>query len=124
MLFPRACHRPLAPAPCLPDLLDRGAVERPGRGRPRLRQRSIRPVIPTRAGERRYPSFDRETYRERNYVERLINRLKQFRAIATRYDKIAATYHAALTIAVGRCGSCDARPNCQIYGSAPRGRSV
>ena len=102
----------------MPDLLDRGAVKRPGRGRPRLRpkrlagdkgyssrtarrrlrQRGIRPVIPTRRGERRCPTFDGVTYRERNRVERLINRLKQFRAIATRYDKLAATYHAMLTI--------------------------
>ena len=39
------------------------------------------------------------TYRERNHVERLINRLKQFHAFATRYDKLAVTYHAALAIA-------------------------
>ncbi len=100
-------------------MLDHGAVKRPGRGRPRLRpkrlagdkgyssrtvrqrlrQRGIQPIIPTRLGERRCPSCDRATYRERNRVECLINRLKQFRAIATRYDKLAATYHATLTIA-------------------------
>ena len=103
----------------LPALLDCGAVKRPGRGRlrfrpkrlagdkgyssrtarRRLRQRGIRPIIPTRLGERRCPSFDRATYRERNRVERLINRLKQCRAIATRYDKLAMTFHATLTIA-------------------------
>jgi transposase len=103
----------------LPELLDRGAVKRPGRGRPRLRpkglagdkgysspparrrlrQRGIRPIIPTRRNERRCPGFDRVIYRERNRVERLINRLKQCRAIATRYDKLSAVYHALLTIA-------------------------
>lgn len=64
-----------------------------------LRRRGIRPVIPTKSNERRNPRFDRTAYRERNRVERLINRLKQCRAIATRYEKLAVTFHALLTIA-------------------------
>ena len=56
-------------------------------------------MIPTRRGERRNPHFDRVAYRERNQVERLINRLKQYRAIATRYEKLAVTYHTLLVIA-------------------------
>jgi transposase len=103
----------------LPALLDRGAVNRPGRGRPKLRparaagdkgyasrtargelrRRGIGPVIPRKKGERRDGRFDREAYRERNRVERLINRLKQHRAIATRYEKLEVSYHALLTIA-------------------------
>ena len=43
-------------------------------------------------------TFDRAAYRLRNRVERLINRLKQFRRIATRYEKRAANYLAMLTI--------------------------
>ena len=43
--------------------------------------------------------FDRAAYRERNVVERTINRLKQHRAIATRYEKLEVAYHALLTIA-------------------------
>ena len=94
----------------LPALLSRGAVRRPGRGRPRLRPRRVagdkaytgRPVrsflrrrrigavIPTQRKEPRRPGFDREAYRERNRVERLINRLKQFRRIATRYEMTAS----------------------------------
>jgi transposase len=106
-------------APQVPALLERGAVARP-RGRPRtrpdrvvgdkgytgkpvrsyLRRRGIRAVIPRRATEsRRGVRFDREAYRQRNRVERLVNRLKQHRAIATRYEKLEVAYHALLTLA-------------------------
>jgi transposase len=104
----------------LEALLDQGAVRRQGRGRPRLRprrlagdkgyssptarerikRRGITPVIPTKSNEPRDPSFDREAYRERNRVERLINRLKQSRRIATRYEKRDDNYLAMLTIAM------------------------
>jgi transposase len=65
-----------------------------------LRRRGIGAVIPRRKDEaRRGTRFDRAAYRERNVVERTINRLKQYRAIATRYEKLAVTYHALLTLA-------------------------
>jgi transposase len=64
-----------------------------------LKERKIGAVIPTRANETPDPRFDREAYRERNVVERLINRLKQWRRIATRYEKRAANYRAMLTLA-------------------------
>jgi transposase len=65
-----------------------------------LRRRGIGAVIPRQARERRRGvRFDRAAYRERNRIERTINRLKQHRAIATRYDKLQTTYHALLTIA-------------------------
>jgi transposase len=83
----------------LEALLDRGAIRRPGRGRPRLRPRRIRAVIPSRSNQRRQPNFDRAAYRRRNQVERLINRLKQFRRIATRYEKRAANYKATVMVA-------------------------
>ena len=60
---------------------------------------AISPVIPTQENERRRP-FDRDAYRERNKVERLINRLKQFRRIATRYEKRATNYLAMVTLAM------------------------
>jgi transposase len=105
--------------PVLPMLMERGAVKRSGRGRPRVRpdrvagdkgyssptirrylkERRIGAVIPTKANEAPDPSFDRAVYRERNVVERLINRLKQYRRIATRYEKHAANYLAMVTIA-------------------------
>jgi transposase len=64
-----------------------------------LRRRGIRLTIPRRSNQPGGGPFDRETYRQRNRVERLINRLKQFRRIATRYEKRAAHYQAMLTVA-------------------------
>ena len=77
---------------------DKGYTGQPMRAY--LRRRGIGAVIPRRANEsRRGTRFDQAAYRERNIVERTINRLKQHRAIATRYEKLAVTYHALLTIA-------------------------
>ncbi|WP_436843176.1 IS5 family transposase [Streptomyces venezuelae] len=78
--------------------------------RDHLRKRDIRAVIPERADQRanrmrrgrtggRPPAFDREAYKQRNTVERCINRLKQWRGIATRYEKTATIYLAGLHIA-------------------------
>lgn len=64
-----------------------------------LRQQGIRVTIPHRSDQPRHGAFDRAIYRLRNLVERLINRLKQFRRIATRYEKRAVNYAAMLTIA-------------------------
>ena len=66
--------------------------------RRRLRRRGIVPVIPTKRDQKRQRRFDREAYRARNRIERLINRLKQFRRIATRYEKRGVNYLAMLTI--------------------------
>ena len=100
--------------------LDAGAVRQAGRGRPKLRPESvvadkgyssnrirnclkskaIKPVIPLRTDQGRDDSFDREAYRERNLVERLINRIKQWRRIATRYEKRVVNYSGMLSLAV------------------------
>lgn len=99
-------------------LLDQGAVKRCGRGRPRLRprrivgdkgysyphlrryarQRGIGITIPHRKDQRR-GRFDKGLYRQRNRIERLINRLKQFRRLATRYEKLADNHRAMWLIA-------------------------
>ncbi|MFG2549431.1 IS5 family transposase [Streptomyces sp. NPDC048581] len=78
--------------------------------RSHLRRRGIRAVIPQpsdQVGHRlrrgrlggRPPGFDSEAYKQRNTVERCINRLKQWRGLATRTDKLAITYQAALHLA-------------------------
>ena len=63
-----------------------------------LQRRDIDVVIPRRPNERR-GALDNERYRDRNRVERLINRLKQFRRVATRYEKRAINYLGMLTVA-------------------------
>lgn len=100
-------------------LMEQGAVKRAGHGRPRLRpkrvvgdkgyssrtvrrylaRRGIQPVIAHRANEPQQRDFDRERYRERNRVEWLIDRLKQFRRAATHYEKLAANYLAMVRLA-------------------------
>jgi transposase len=45
------------------------------------------------------PSFDAELYRKRNVVERRVGRLKQWRGVATRYEKRAVNYRAVVLIA-------------------------
>jgi transposase len=70
-----------------------------GRIRRYLARGGLTAVVPLRSDQGHDPSFDRETYRQRNKVERLIGRLKQWRRIATRYEKRAANYLAMLTLA-------------------------
>jgi transposase len=92
---------------------------RAGRGRPRSRpqrivadkgytsqqvrrychKHGIAVTIPTRRNQRQHPRFNRTLYRERNQVERLFNRFKQFRRVATRYEKRGVNYLAMVTVA-------------------------
>jgi transposase len=67
-----------------------------------LRLHRIRPVIASRRDQPRSEQFDRALYRTRNVIERLNNRLKQFRRIATRYEKRAANFLAMVTLAAVR----------------------
>ena len=55
---------------------------------------------PRRRDEHRTGPFDRASYRLRHRVERLINRCKQFRSLATRYDKRATSYRALWVMAM------------------------
>ena len=75
-----------------------------------LRRRGIRAMIPERRDQREHRKklgrkggrpvrFNREQYKGRNVVERCFLRLKQWRRIATRYDKRAESYLAFLTLA-------------------------
>lgn len=55
-------------------------------------------VIPPRSNRRTPRTYDRQSYRHRNLIERFFNRIKHFRRIATRYDKLARSYMAFLRI--------------------------
>ena len=61
--------------------------------------RGIDPVIPPRSNRKTPINYDREAYKRRNLIERCVNRLKQFRRIATRYEKTARAYLSMLCIA-------------------------
>ena len=56
-------------------------------------------VIPPRKNRNEPREYDRELYKERNLVERLFQKLKQFRRIATRYERLARNYLAMLYLA-------------------------
>lgn len=62
----------------------------------------IRPVIPPKANRKNPPSCDFKKYKDRNRIERMFNRLKQFRRIATRYDKTRTSFEAFLSLAAAQ----------------------
>lgn len=75
-----------------------------------LRRRGIKAVIPIKKDQQanrlelgskggRPPVFDREAYKERNTVERCVNKLRQHRAVATRYDKRELIYQGTIDVA-------------------------
>src|SRR6266480_406656 len=64
-----------------------------------LTQRGIIPVIPPKLNRKIPRPCDFAPYCERNLVERFFNKLKHFRAIATRYDKLARNFLAGIQLA-------------------------
>ncbi|MBS1029517.1 MULTISPECIES: transposase [Gluconobacter] len=58
-----------------------------------------RPVIPAKRGRRNPASHDRHAYKLRNRIERMFNKLKNWRRVATRYDKTAQSYLGFVSIA-------------------------
>jgi transposase len=75
-----------------------------------LRKRGIKAVIPVKEDQNNHrrnrgsqggrpPAFDREQYQERNTAGRCLGKLKQFRAVATRYDKRQFMYQGTVDLA-------------------------
>ena len=64
-----------------------------------LSERGCEPVIPPNPTRKHPHSYDREVYKQRNLIERMFCRLKDFRRVATRYDKRIDTFLAAVLIA-------------------------
>ena len=67
-----------------------------------LLMKDILPVIPPKANRKETIACDYKAYRDRNRIERLFNRLKQSRRIATRYDKTTMSFLGFLTLAAAR----------------------
>jgi len=68
-----------------------------------LDDRGTTPVIPNKSNRKRHFPFDEALYRLRNVIERTFCRLKDFRAIATRYDKTARNFLAGLCLVAALC---------------------
>jgi transposase len=65
----------------------------------KLEERGIEVVIPPRSNRKNPREYDRHTYKERHLVECFFNKIKKYRRVATRYEKLAITYLAMVTIA-------------------------
>lgn len=92
-----------------PDMVIGDKAYSTGVIRTELRRRGIKAVIPEKSDQiaarkrrgakgGRPPTFDKNAYRGRNVVERSFVHAKQWRALATRYDKLAITYRAGATL--------------------------
>jgi transposase len=80
-----------------------------------LTQRAITPVIPPKANRKTPRACDFALYCERNLVERFFNQLKHFRAIATRYDKLARNFLAGVQMAAAMI-----LEGFELWGATPR----
>jgi len=64
-----------------------------------LRARGITPCIPPRKNRKRQIIYDKDLYKQRHKVENMFGRLKDWRRIATRYDRCSRTFFSAICIA-------------------------
>jgi transposase len=64
-----------------------------------LRADRVVPVIPGRRHRKRKISYDKGRYRDRHLIENAFCRLKDFRRVATRYDKLAKNFLSAVALA-------------------------
>ena len=85
-----------------PDALAGDKGYSSGKIRRFIAKRGIEDVIPTRSNETRNPDFNKSLYKARNIVERAIGWLKEYRRVATRYEKHVENYMAMVNIAIIR----------------------
>jgi transposase len=64
-----------------------------------LEKAGVQAVIPPKAGRKEQREYDKHMYKERSLIENFFAKLKQFRAIATRYDKTAVAFLGAIHLA-------------------------
>jgi transposase len=63
-----------------------------------LKDRGTKPVIPNRSNRKQPFSFNKRLYKERRRIENAFSRLKNFRRIATRYDRLARNFLASVCL--------------------------
>lgn len=66
--------------------------------RDRLTERQIKPAVPGRASRDAVYPLNRRAYRRRNVIERMFGRLKNWKRIAARYDRLAVNCRAAIAL--------------------------
>lgn len=74
----------------------------PGQVQSWLGEQGLTPVIPQRGTDGQRPSENSDLYRERNLIERAFNRLKDYRRVATRFDKLRTTFEATVALIATR----------------------
>lgn len=65
----------------------------------RLKAKQCQPVIPPKSNRQEQRAYDQELYKARHLIENFFAKLKQYRAIATRYDKTARNFLGAIYLA-------------------------
>jgi transposase len=65
------------------------------------REHGAKPVIPFKANRTRPGRLNKKAYRQRNKIERLFGKLKEFRRVATRYEKLKQTFLGIIHLALG-----------------------
>lgn len=70
--------------------------------REELLLQGTRPVIPPKANRKAPPACDFRTYKDRNRIERMFNRIKQFRRVATRHDATRKSFEGYLALAAAK----------------------
>jgi putative transposase len=65
----------------------------------KMEQKGTQVVIPPKRDRKIQRPYDTELYKERNRIERFFNKLKQFRRVATRYDKLLANFMGFVKLA-------------------------
>jgi transposase len=68
--------------------------------RSNLKEQGIKSVIAGGINRKQTIEYDKELYKRRNVVERFIGRIKEYRRIATRYDKTSLIYRAGVVLAL------------------------
>jgi len=72
--------------------MDKGYADSITRGA--IRRKRCAPVVPPKSNTKKPWKYDKELYKRRNEIERLFHHLKNFRRIATRYDKLDVVFSA------------------------------